>query len=66
MAHTQEKNKKKYTIKGFVSKYPYKQESRKSKEIIYDGNVEGFDRLILSDCDGKLKAQDKFVIIYKN
>lgn len=59
-------------MKGFASKYPFKQEPRNNKTILFEGTKEELeakaDPLVPLDSIVKVyqyKPSDKFIIIYK-
>lgn len=58
---------KPYKLKAFKSKYPFKQESRANREIIFEGSTDdhSFRRDILGNTEGVIQPGDKFVIVYK-
>lgn len=56
-----------YKIKGFKSKYPFKQEPRKQYgEIVHDGPVSEINPELLKKCTGRPYPNDKFAIIFKS
>lgn len=56
----------KLKMKQFPSKYPFKQESRSKKEIIYEGHIDELPLPLSEELhkDHALKEETKFIIVY--
>jgi len=61
-----------YIIKGFKSKYPFKQEPRANRTILFEGTKEKLESLSdpllpISSVikDYKFRHGDKFIMVYK-
>lgn len=55
---------KPYKLKAFKSKYPYKQEVIVNT-VIFSGSISEVPEGILSQTEGKVQPDDKFIIIYQ-